>query len=46
MSDVPPTRDLMGEFEPEYDDEDNIIDFATGKILVLRSPCVSGMSMC
>jgi hypothetical protein len=39
----------MGEFKPEYDDEDNIIDFASGKILkilVLRSPCVSGMSMC
>jgi len=33
MDDVPVDRSLMSGFEPEYDDDDNIIDFATGDTL-------------
>lgn len=33
MDDVPVERSLIGKFEPEYDDEGNIIDFVTGQTL-------------
>lgn len=38
MSNAPPTRGLMGSFEPNYDSEGNITDFATGKTLKNPGP--------